>query len=132
MGTHRLLVGGRSSGHGWLTLPDFTAGEPFQYWPFLILSSTPEPGATSAFLPTIAPGSSVVRAPTVASSPILMSPTWNPSPSIQCPHRSTSGSTALRCPSVSNPVTGGIECRSTPLPMLAPRARAYYTSHGAP
>src|SRR5271166_6870293 len=74
IGTHWLLRGGRSSGHGWWTLPDFTAGEPFQYWPFLILSSTPEPGATSAFLPTIAPGSSVVRAPTVASLPIVISP----------------------------------------------------------
>ncbi len=122
--TQRVRRGGRSSGHGCLTRPDFTAGEPFQYCPFLILSTTPEPGATSAFLPTTAPGSSVVRAPTVASSPTVISPTWNSSPSTQCPLRSTSGSTALRCPSVSSPVTGGIECRSTPLPMLAPSARA--------
>ena len=42
---------GRSSGHGWRALPDFTAGEPFQYWPALTLPTTPEPGATSAFLP---------------------------------------------------------------------------------
>ena len=25
-------------GHGWRALPDFTAGEPFQYWPFLTLA----------------------------------------------------------------------------------------------
>ena len=53
-------------------MPDFTAGEPFQYWPFFTLPTTPEPGATSAFLPTVAPGSSVVRAPMVASLPTVM------------------------------------------------------------
>ena len=68
---------GRSSGHGWRALPDFTAGEPFQYWPDFTLPTTPEPGATSAFLPTTAPGNSVVRAPTVASLPTVILPTWN-------------------------------------------------------
>ncbi|SHU22931.1 Uncharacterised protein [Mycobacteroides abscessus subsp. abscessus] len=101
-----------------------TAGEPFQYWPFLTRPTTPEAGATSAFLPTTAPGSRVVRAPTVASSPMTMGPTWNLSPSTQCPERSTSGSTELRSPSSNQPVTGGEECRSTPLPTRAPSARA--------
>src|SRR5690242_4084481 len=108
--------GGRWSGHGCLALPDFTAGEPFQYWPFLTLPTTPEPGATSAFLPTTAPGSSVVRAPMVASLPTVTGPTWNWSPSIQCPERSTSGSIEQPCPNRIMPVTGGAECRSTPLP----------------
>src|SRR6478752_3285229 len=51
---------GRSSGQGWraLTLP-----------------TTPEPGATSAFLPTTALGSNVVRAPMVASLPTVIGPT---------------------------------------------------------
>ena len=100
-----------------------TAGEPFQYCPFFTLPTTPEPGATSAFLPTVAPGNSVVRAPMVASVPMLIGPTWKMSPSIQCPVRSTSGSTDARCPMVSMPVTGGAECRSTPLPIELPRAR---------
>ena len=78
----------------------------------------------SAFLPTTAPGSRVVRAPTVASSPIVTVPTWKRSPSIQCPDRSTSGSTELRWPRVSIPVTGGAECRSTPLPTSLPSALA--------
>ena len=30
--------GGRCSGHGWRALPDLTAGEPFQYWPFFTLA----------------------------------------------------------------------------------------------
>jgi hypothetical protein len=122
--THSGLRDGRCAGHGWRALPDFIAGEPFQYWPFLTLPTTPEPGATSAFLPTTAPGSSVVRAPIVASLPTVMGPTWNRSPSIQCPVRSTSGSIELRWPSLSMPVTGGAECRSTPLPTLLPNARA--------
>ncbi|PQM46133.1 hypothetical protein C1Y40_03692 [Mycobacterium talmoniae] len=105
-------------------MPDFTAGEPLQYWPFFTLPITPEPGAMSASLPTDAPGSSVVRAPTVASLPTVIGPTWKMSPSIQCPHRSTSGSIAQRCPNVSIPVTGGVECRSTPLPTRLPSARA--------
>ncbi len=116
--------GGRWSGQGCLALPDFTAGEPFQYCPFLTLPTTPEPGATSAFLPTTAPGSNVVRAPMVASLPTVMGPTWNRSPSIQWPVRSTSGSMEQRCPSVSMPVTGGAECRSTPMPTELPSARA--------
>src|SRR5689334_19909257 len=58
---------GRSCGHGWRALPDFTAGEPFQYCPFFTRPTTPDPAATSAFFPTAAPGSSVVRAPMVAS-----------------------------------------------------------------
>ena len=57
--THSGARGGRWSGHGCLALPDLTAGEPFQYWPFLTLPTTADPGATSAFLPTMAPGSSV-------------------------------------------------------------------------
>jgi hypothetical protein len=115
---------GRSSGHGWRALPDFIAGEPFQYWPALTFPTTPEPGATSAFFPTMALGSNVVRAPMVASLPTVIVPTWNRSPSIQCPVRSTSGSTEQRWPKVSIPVTGGAECRSTPLPTLLPSARA--------
>ena len=35
---------GRSSGHGWRALPDFTAGEPFQYCPFLPCRPHPSPG----------------------------------------------------------------------------------------
>ena len=65
-------VAGGGPATGWRALPDFTAGEPFQYWPFLTLPTTPEPGATSAFLPTTAPGSSVVRAPMVASLPTVI------------------------------------------------------------
>src|SRR5690349_21088100 len=122
--THSGARGGRWSGHGCLALPDFTAGEPLQYCPFLTLPTTPDPGATSAFLPTTAPGSSVVRAPIVASLPIVIGPTWNRSPSIQWPDRSTSGSMDARCPSRSIPVTGGAECRSTPLPTLLPSMRA--------
>src|SRR6478752_6340722 len=115
---------GRSSGQGWRALPDFIAGEPFQYWPALTLPTTPEPGATSAFLPTTALGSNVVRAPMVASLPTVIGPTWKKSPSIQCPDRSTSGSMEQRCPSFSIPVTGGAECRSTPLPTVLPSMRA--------
>ena len=60
-----------------------------------------DPGATSAFFPTTAPGNRVVRALTVASLPTLIGPTWKSSPSIQCPVRSTSGSMELRWPSRS-------------------------------
>ena len=77
-------------------MPDFTAGEPFQYWPFFTRPTTPDPAATSAFFPTAAPGSSVVRAPMVTSLPMVMAPTWKWSPSTQCPVRSTSGSIELR------------------------------------
>ncbi len=115
---------GRRDGKERAALPSRIAGTPAQRWPVGTEPTTPEPGATSARLPMRAPGNSVLRAPTVAPAPIRMRPRTSRSPSSHQPDRSTSGSTAAPRPTFSMPVTGGSECRSTPGPIFAPRARA--------
>ncbi len=77
-----------------------------------------------------AQGKRMLRVPTTAPAPSLTCPISSRSPSSQYPDRSTSDSTAAPRPSLSMPVTGGRECRSTSAPTLAPRARAYRLQPG--
>ncbi len=122
--THRVLRGGRWSGHQTRALPSRAAGDPAQRWPAGTRPNTAEPGAISAPLPMRVPGSSVERVPTVDPAPMRTAPTRTVSPSIQYPERSTSGSTDAPRPMRSMPVTGGSVCRSTSSAMRAPSARA--------
>ena len=108
------------------------AGDPDQYSPSGTTPKTDEPGATSASLPTSAPGQSMLRAPTRARAPTRTGPRCTTSPSTQKPLRSTSGSIEQPAPSLSRPVTGGTECRSTSWPTSAPRSRANQVMYGAP
>ena len=126
------LVAGRSD-HGprarfWIR----SAGEPDQYSPSGTTPNTDEPGATSASLPTSAPGHSMLRAPTRARAPTRTGPRWTTSPSTQKPLRSTSGSIEQPLPSRSIPVTGGMLCRSMSRPTSAPSSRANHVMYGAP
>ncbi len=92
---------GRSFGQFRFALPSFTAGAPAQRCPVGICPVTAEPGATSARLPTLAPGKSMLRVPTTACAPTLTGPITSRSPSSQYPDRSTSDSTAAPRPSRS-------------------------------
>src|SRR6478672_9294243 len=79
--TQRRRRGGRSEDHGPRAVPVGSAGEPDQDWPFVTAPSTAEPGATSAYLPTTAPGPRVLRVPILAPAPTLTAPMWRTSPS---------------------------------------------------
>ena len=109
-----------------------SAGEPDQYSPAGTAPKTDEPGATSASLPDVGAGQSMLRAPTRARAPTRTGPRCTTSPSTQKPLRSTSGSIEQPAPSRSMPVTGGRLCRSTSRPTSAPSSRAYQVIYGAP
>ncbi len=83
---------GGVSGHECLALPRRSAGEPATSCPALTFPSTAEPGSTWPPAPMLAPGMSVLRAPTAAPAPTWIAPMWTESPSIHQPDRSTSGS----------------------------------------
>ncbi len=74
---------GRCLGQLCLALPSLTAGAPAQRWPVGTVPVTAEPGATSARLPTRAPGNSMLRVPTTACAPTLTGPISRRSPSSQ-------------------------------------------------
>ena len=93
----------RTVDHGPRADPTRRAGAPDQNSPAGTGPNTAEPGATSARLPTEAPGHSMLRAPTLALLPTSMAPICSTSPSSQWPVRSTSGSIEQPLPSVSIP-----------------------------
>ena len=75
-----------------------SAGEPAQNSPAGTTPSTSEPGATSASLPTEAPGLSVQRAPTRARAPTEIGADVDDVAVDPVPARSTSGSIAAPLP----------------------------------
>ena len=77
------VASGESSGQVVPALPWWRRGEPPHSSPAGTARLTWDPGSTSAPAPTCIPGSTRVRVPTRACSPISIAPTWKTSPSSQ-------------------------------------------------